>query len=150
MSSDEKTCVRGSVVVLIMSSRKVVLDGVNYIRSRESARRFLAPDYVFPWNGAWRALQLSAGGTAPHADPARARPRLCAHPLPVSARATARAHHDGRRSMGTGALVVNRESSTLKPHPKCPTCNSLRSTQLAAAFTFVGYGLRTPSLAVVR
>ena len=49
--------------------------------------------------------RINAGGTAPTAAPARARPRPCAHPLPVSARATARAHRDGRHSTGTGALA---------------------------------------------
>src|SRR5688572_1928472 len=41
----------------------------------------------------------------PHIDPARARPRPCAHLLPIAARSTTTAHHDGRHSTGTGALA---------------------------------------------
>jgi transcriptional regulator with XRE-family HTH domain len=41
-----------------------------------------------------------AGGTAPTADPARARPRPCAHLLPISARATTRAALNGRALNG--------------------------------------------------
>ena len=41
----------------------------------------------------------------PHADPARARPRPCAHPLPIAARSTTTAHPDSRHSTGTGALA---------------------------------------------
>src|SRR5688500_10353637 len=48
---------------------------------------------------------FSTQGTAPTAAPARARPRPCAHLLPVSARFTASAHHDGQPLTGTGALA---------------------------------------------
>jgi hypothetical protein len=47
---------------------------------------------------------MAAGGTAPTAGPARARPRPCVHPLPVLD-GTANIPSDSRRSTGIGALA---------------------------------------------
>ena len=72
---------------------------------------------------------IAAGGTAPTADPARARPRLCAHPLPVSARFTASARPDSRHSTGTGVLAQIAAGA-----PPSNPCNILHSGP-ATSFT---------------
>ena len=48
---------------------------------------------------------MQPGGTAPTADPARARPRPCVHLLPVRACSTARRNPDSRYLTGIGALA---------------------------------------------
>src|SRR5690349_318847 len=53
---------------------------------------------------------MRRGGTAPHVDPARARPRSCIHLLPVIW--MARQHLEATAGIkGTRALALNREGS---------------------------------------